>query len=566
MENQSELFIDGWHIDVASHRIARDGTEIKLEPRSMELLVYLAGRPDRVVSREEIEANVWRGRVVGYEALSGAIGKLRKAFGDTSKDHHVIETVPKSGYRLIAPVVPGDVEQNSIVHYLAKVPKPPVWAFVAAAALAIVALTMSLLPEAPNYGTDTDTKAHFNLADKPSIAVLPFTNMSDDPTQEYFADGITEDLTTDLSRMSGMFVIARNSAFHYKNKSVNIQQIAEELGVRYVLEGSVRRADGLLRINAQLIDATTGGHLWAQRYDGELEDVFTLQDEITRKIVKALAVSLTPAEEIQQAKKQTSNLQAYEAYVQGSQLRPFDSAQDFAKTVSFYETAVELDPTYSNAHVALAKLYWRVAADGWENVVGIRFSQARDRMFLHARKAMEYPTASAHQMRAIIMSWQSRWDEAFEEAVLAISLNPNDSTNMTTMSSLLIKLGRPTEAQIYFNEALRLDPGKTDCYWLPASIRFHLEQYGQAVAQLQVYIEHNPEDEWLHLLLAASYGHLGKEAEGQAEVQKFNKLRADKGHSRPYAASELNHWSIKDNATRARIRDGLVKAGMPKYY
>jgi adenylate cyclase len=179
---------------------------------------------------------------------------------------------------------------------------------------------------------------------------------------------------------------------------------------------------------------------------------------------------------------------------------------------------------------------------------------------------MEYPTASAHQMRAIIMSWQSRWDEAFEEAVLAISLNPNDSTNMTTMSSLLIKLGRPTEAQIYFNEALRLDPGKTDCYWLPASIRFHLEQYGQAVAQLQVYIEHNPEDEWLHLLLAASYGHLGKEAEGQAEVQKFNKLRADKGHSRPYAASELNHWSIKDNATRARIRDGLVKAGMPKYY
>ncbi len=283
MECQSALFIDGWWVDVDSHRIARDGVEVRLEPRSMDLLVYLARHPDRVVSRDEIETNVWHDRVVGYEALSGAIAKLRKAFGDTSKDHQVIETVPKSGYRLIAPVVPGDVKHKSFVNYLAEVTKPPIWSIAVAATLATVFFTLNLQPGAPAFWTDPEPKTQLNLPDKPSIAVLPFTNMSDDLNQEYFADGITEDLTTDLSRLPGMFVIARNSAFRYKNKAVDIQHIAEELGVRYVLEGSVQRAGGQLHINAQLIDASTGGHLWAQRYDRALDDVFTLQDKITRK-------------------------------------------------------------------------------------------------------------------------------------------------------------------------------------------------------------------------------------------------------------------------------------------
>ncbi len=189
--------------------------------------------------------------------------------------------------------------------------------------------------------------------------------MSDDPGQDYFADGMTEDLITDLSKVSGLFVIARNSSFSYKGQQVKIRQVAEELGVRYVLEGSVRRAGDQVRINAQLIDATTGGHLWAERYDGTLADVFVLQDQVTEQIVAALAVSLTGEEQVQQARHDTENAAAHDAYLQGWAHYKFLTPESLAKAVPLFEEAIQLDPAYAQAHAALASLYWFVLEKDW---------------------------------------------------------------------------------------------------------------------------------------------------------------------------------------------------------
>ena len=402
----------------------------------------------------------------------------------------------------------------------------------------------------------------FPLPDKPSIAVLPFTNISDDPKQEYFVDGMTEDLITDLSKLSGMFVIARNSVFTYKNKPVKISQVANELGVRYILEGSVRRAGEQIRINAQLIDSTTGGHLWAERYDGKFDDVFALQDKITRKIVTALSVNLTPEEEKQRTQKYTDNVQAYDEFLQGRNLGSLDSPEEFNITVKHFEKAIELDPTYGHAHAALAHLYERLRSAQREKTVGISRATARSRAFVHIKEAMKNPTPLGHRVHAKLLTRQNKWDEAIVEASLAISLNLNDPDGYLAMTDLLIRMGRPAEAQVYLNEVIRLNPRET-YPWSQFSIKFHLEQYDKAVELLQTHLEEYPDQEWGYMLLAASYGHLGREAEGEAAIQKFEELRRKLGHSRPYGTRELDSWRFKDSAARERIQAGLQKAGMP---
>jgi TolB-like protein len=218
------------------------------------------------------------------------------------------------------------------------------------------------------------------LPDKPSIAVLPFVNMSGDPEQEYFSDGITEDLITDLSKITALFVIGRNSTFAYKGKSVNARQVAEKLGVRYVLEGSVRKAGAQVRINANLIDATTAGHLWAERYDGKMDDVFALQDEITQKIVRALEVELTASEEEQVAKKETENTTAYDSFLKARSHYLRHTPEDFAKALSLFENTIETDPNYRRAYFFMALIYSKASKLGkrWLDVLDLRNAQVAD--------------------------------------------------------------------------------------------------------------------------------------------------------------------------------------------
>ncbi|MCZ6856006.1 MAG: ankyrin repeat domain-containing protein, partial [Gammaproteobacteria bacterium] len=403
----------------------------------------------------------------------------------------------------------------------------------------------------------------FPLPDKPSIAVLPFTNMSDDPKQEYFVDGMTEDLITDISKISGLFVIARNSVFSYKGQAVKVAQVAEELGVRYVLEGSVRKVGNQVRINAQLIDATTGGHLWAERYDTSLDDVFALQDKITQKIVAALSVKLTPEEEKQLTLRYTDNPQAYDALLRGRNYRSFDSPEGFAKTVQYFEKAIELDPAYGQAHAELGWLYWQVVWNSRSHAVGVPRESAAERARRHLSEAMKYPTPLAHLVHSYMLAGRRQWGGAIEAAERAIRLNPNDPDGYASMSFVLSRTGRPAEALVYINEADRLDPQQNNYFYnlQRAVVQFLLEQYDDTVGNLLLVIEENPTFEYSYLLLGASYGHLERVVEGKSAIAKLDELRVKAGHG-PYVASDVYEIAFEDEKAHERIREGLYKAGM----
>jgi TolB-like protein/ankyrin repeat protein len=294
----------------------------------------------------------------------------------------------------------------------------------------------------------------FPLPDKPSIAVLPFTNMSDDPKQEYFADGMTEDLITDLSKISGLFVIARNSSFSYKGQQVKVRQVAEDLGVRYVLEGSVRRFGDQVRINAQLIDATTGGHLWADRYDGSMADVFALQDKVTEQIVKALALNIKSGP----VTPETMSAQAYDAFLKGWASYQRHSKDDLAKAIPLFETAVNLDESYTQAHTALAAVYWEIWQNQWAEAIGISRADAMQKIKNHLQEAMQEPSPLAHRIASNILIAEGSYETAAAEAEKIIALDSNDASGYAILASALALSGKTEESKSLLAKAERLDP------------------------------------------------------------------------------------------------------------
>ena len=257
-----------------------------------------------------------------------------------------------------------------------------------------------------------------DVSGKASIAVLPFDNMSGDPEQAYFADGITEDLITDLSKVSGLFVIARNSTFAYKGKAQDVREIAKALGVRYVLEGSVRKSGGDVRVNAQLIDATTGGHVWADRYDGDLKNIFGLQDTVTRNVVKALAIELTKNESDRVSARGTRNVEAYDVFLKGWEHYQRQTPEAFRAAIVDFKRAVELDPNYGRAYAALAAIDWESFTRFWGPSVqlGPRNEDALDGAEQYLAKAMREPTPLAHQVASAMQLQAQRHDEAIAEA------------------------------------------------------------------------------------------------------------------------------------------------------
>jgi len=399
--------------------------------------------------------------------------------------------------------------------------------------------------------------------DKPSIAVLPFTNMSDDPAQEYFADGMTEDLITDLSKVSGLFVIARNSVFTYKGKAVKVGQVAEELGVRYVLEGSVRRSGGQVRINAQLIDATTGGHIWAERYDGSLDDVFALQDNVTRKIVAVLAVQLTAGERERVARKETEVPEAYDAFLQGWQHYLRQNPENFRKAISYFEQAVELDPQYARAYAALAATYAQVWNNIWHAKVGLKY--LHDPRFLAEEflaKALLRPTPLAHQVAAGMLTQQGRHEEAIAEAERAISLDPNDADGYIALAGALNLAGKPEEARQLVQRAMRLNPHYPPFYLYQLGLaEFGMERYAEAAESLERAIALNPDDRWSTRLLLATYGLLGSRNEAAGLLDRAgNSWRG----MDPLTVRGVAFWyPFKEPADARRLAEGLRQAGVP---
>ena len=287
-----------------------------------------------------------------------------------------------------------------------------------------------------------------------SIAVLPFINLSGDSAQAYFTDGITDDLITDLARLPGLMVIARNSSFAYKGKHVRPQQIAQELGIRYLLEGSVQRQGDRLRINAQLIDAIGGQHLWAERYSGTLEDVFALQDKVIGEIVAALKLELPDTT----GRSETSNPAAYDALLQGLERLRQGSETETLAAIEAFERAVELDPDYARAHASLAATHWQIVSTLWDLSAGAGYERAYEGMQKHLALAMRAPTPQAHAVKAELTQHEGRDDEALAEIDEALKLAPSDPEVRVTRARILNALGRAADAEAEVRHAMRLEP------------------------------------------------------------------------------------------------------------
>ncbi len=415
----------------------------------------------------------------------------------------------------------------------------------------------NLRPAGPQIEVASVEKMALPLPDKPSIAVLPFVNMSDDPDQEYFSDGITEDIITDLSKITGLLVISRSSTFAYKGKPIKIKQVAEEFGVRYVLEGSVRKSNDKIRINAQLIDAITGQHLWAERYDGDLKDIFALQDELTQKIVMTLRVELNEAELERIKHIPTENLTAYESAMRGVGYLRGRKKPTNARARLMFERAIELDSDYAGAYVGLCWTYLAEWLYGWTDD-----PQAPQRAFELVQKAIRLDDshASAYRMLAMIYLWKDRQHEqAIAGAEKAIALDPNNAFGYSTLAETLKFAGQPEEVIALMKTAMRLNPRYPGSYlFQTGSSYYYMGRYDEALAYLKRAVTQMPNHLPTRAYLAAIYTEFGQKTAAQAEVAEMLRITPN------YSLENDERYPYKDPAYRERIRNHLRRAGVPE--
>lgn len=438
---------------------------------------------------------------------------------------------------------------------------------VLAAAIAVLGVAAALIWWSPWQRASQPAsiaRADLALPDKPSIAVLPFANVSDDPRQEYFADGMTDALVTELAQISGLFVIARNSTFTYKGRAVTAEQVSGELGVRYILEGSVQRAGEHLRINAQLVDSQSGGHAWAGKFDGTLADVFALQDEVTRGIADALALRLKPDEQMALGRKETTVPAAFDAFLRGWEHHRRMTPQDIAKAVPYFEEAIALDPAYGRAYAAAAMVYARLYAWRWHYHLGLSRFEARAKASKYLRSAQKHKTALAHQVAGLLAEADWQHAQALAELKEAIALEPGDSWSYALMALTLTSVGRPDEAIPHIRTAIRLDPHYPSFFMYVLGLtEFGLQNYEAAAEAAERSTGLNSEDESSFLLFAAAAGHLGRRPAAESAVARFNALAVGRGGTIA-TVSTTPPLDLARQEDREALLQGLRLAGVPQ--
>jgi TolB-like protein/Flp pilus assembly protein TadD len=531
-----------YELDDDLYQLRRDGEVVAVEPKVFNVLVYLIQHHDRVVSKDELRAQLWPGQVISEAALVYCLVEARKAVGDDGRTQRVIKTQHGRGYRFIAPVsttAPPVVSSQHLVvssqHSQARISQPG--------------------SGKPQLTTENWRLTPLSLADQPSIAVLPFTNLSDDPRQEYFSDGFTEDLITDLSKLSGLFVIARHSVFTYKGKMVKVEEIGRELGVQYVLEGSVRKADDQVRTTAQLVDATTGHHLWAERYDRPLKDIFTLQDELRQKIITALKVKLLPEEQARFQRAPTHNLEAYDYYLRGVESYRRLTPEANIQAQQMFARAIELDPRYAAASAFLSltcMARWLLLWSQDPQLVDQALSAVQRALVL------DDTLAGAHAILSWVCVWKGLYQEALAAAHQATVLDPHDADSCSFVAQTLNFAGRPEEALQLAETAIQLNPAYPPQYISTVGWAYLLlGRYEQAIVALKKAIALNSEWAPPHVFLAISYNELNRHAEAQAEAAEILRIA-------PNLSLELMRQRLpyKDPTILERQLAALRKAGL----
>ena len=476
-------------LDTERLELRRDGELQAVEPQVFSLLVHLIENREHVVSKDDLIEAVWKGRIVSDATMSSRINAGRRAVGDSGKGQTVIKTMPRRGFRFVAEVLPVEAPQSSerSVAFDAEITREPT--------------------------SDTSIET----GDRPSVAVLPFKNMSGDPEQEYFSDGITEDIITELSRYPDLLVIARNSSFAYKGSAVDVKKVAQELGVRYVLEGSVRKAGNRIRVTAQLIDATSGGHLWAERFDRNLEDIFAVQDEITQIVVGTLGPKLQAAGADVVMKMDPARLTAYDLVLRALAHWHRLTKADHEETERLSQAAINIDPTYARAYAVLALNLMQTRNSGFADDPEACLAAGLE----SARKAvsLDNDDAEAHSALAMLCLFAEHHEQSITECRRAIELNPNFAEAHAHLANALTCSGRTEEALAELEVAIRLNPHQPS-YYLMMLGRTHFVQgdYQAAIAPLERAVNVSPSFTPARTTLAACYSAIGRIEEARTLI------------------------------------------------
>ena len=520
-------FFESFALDIERRELRRGDNLLAVEPQVFDVLAFLIRNRDRVVSKDDLIAAIWDGRIVLDVTLDSRVNAARRAIGDSGKEQRLIKTLPRKGIRFVAAVreqqSPGETTSASIP---AELPA-------------------------------------FTLPDRPSIAVLPFTNMSGEPEQEYFADGIVEDLITALAHFRWLFVIARNSTFTYKSQAVDVARVGRELGVRYVVEGSVRRHANRVRITVQLIEAEKATHVWAQRFDRPVEDIFALQDEITDAIAGALEPEISASERDRARRKQPEHLGAWELYQRGMWHVLQHNREHFIEAQTFFRRASEIDPNFAAPHAGLAIVNFHQFARMWTNDPG----DIAKEMLKEASIAVELDPNDSLSRVALGLAYiqHHRMSHATAEHEVALTLNPSSAFARWGFGQVLVRTDRFDEALEQCDAALRLsprDPRTWQYFLLRASAFYQLRRYEEAAKWAREATRHPTADVlWPCIYLAGASAHLNRMNDAAGAIEEIRRTRPNA------TVTSLLAWPnmrIRSQATLDHIVEGLRKAALPE--
>lgn len=502
-------------LDPGQRELRRGGIVVPVEPKVFDLLLHLVENRQRMVSKEDLVAAIWQGRAISDSALASAINAARQALGDTGAEQRLIRTVARKGFRFVAPVVDGTVSAR-----------------------------------------ETPAAQQVPPRERPAVAVLPLNNMSGDPEQDYFADGITEDISTELSRWRWFPVIARNSTFAFKGRSIDIRQVGRELGARYIIEGSVRRAAGRVRITVQLIDSATGAHIWAERYDREMDDIFAVQDEIARRIAAVIEPELARSEQKLSAGRPVTSLDAWDCLHRGLHLLYRFTRQEIAAARALFEQAIMLDPSFSRAYTSLAYTHQLDILHGHSDDRATSLAQ----LTAHARRGVELDESDSygHIMMAYAHRWAGEPELTLAAARRAVEANPNDASAEASLGNALDLIGQSREARLHLDRALRLNPRDPQAKFfhaLMARTCLSDRDYEEAARWARKAIDLDPQQTRPRLYLASALGHLGRTDEAREAV-------ADWQAQQPGFTPATMDWREYRIATDVdHILEGLRRAG-----
>lgn len=554
--------VGDWVVHPQSGRLRRGDTEIKVEPKVMEVLVCLAQHPGEVVSRKTLEDQVWAGTIVGYDAISGSLIKLRKALGDDPRSPRYIETISKKGYRLITPVTAPPVCTKTVDSAASIAAKPVLpattrwqgWAAMAVGLAVLVSVLWHLLPR-PGDVDPPDAVVPVT----PSVAVLPFKNLSDDRGQEHLSEGLTDDLITDLSKMDSIRVVARQSSDFYKSNPASLQDIARQLNVAYIIEGSVRKSGSRLRINIHLTNAKKDERIWARRFDTDTENLFKTQDDIVKNVIEAMAVTLTNRDSDRRDARNTTNFEAYDAFLVGQQHARTRTRQGYELAMAAYRRAIEIDPHYARAYGAMAAEIIRGQRYSWHN---LSLVESRERALELAKKAvaLDQSMPPIYWALSYVHLHRQEYDAAEAAAKRAVALSSNYADGYAQLAYIANWRGRPDDAVRYITKAAALNPYHTFEYSSILGLAYYnLGRFDEAITILQKAIEQNESVLSPRLYLAAIYARMGRIEDASWEVSQIQMADPD------ITLSSLGSLApFEQKGMLVRLTEDLRKAGLPE--